>query len=333
MRTKTWSFDETLWQFAGTANSETVMPGGTYVISGAHGASVAMAQASVNSVGNVKNNETRLYRNGSRIQTDAWNSGTDSSAGTERFTAFLVPAFPRSATYQWRFVSSATGTWASARRSLLPAAWPGVSLDPRVTTREVVVGGLPSVGFPKWTNPLTSATGQRIFLTYSGRVLTLRPQGAGHAFGIRQPVPASGPFSVIGQLQENGGGSDTRSGIFVSVAGGKAHVCGPFLQENAHGVIGVTTASYTADWSGYDGFLTSIAGTIGVMNFFRIRWDGGNTLSFDRSTDNGATWTSITTRAGMTRPDACGICIYSNGGAGPGSGESFAAGAFRLTSP
>jgi hypothetical protein len=295
------------------------MAAGSYFIAGSHPASVATATASVNAYIQGKNNHTRLYRNGVLIGDDSWSSSGDSSAGTEHPTVFAVPAWPRSALYRWTLSTSAnptTGsvTLASAGRALL-TNWPVGNIIGTVDPAAPAAAGLPFARGRKWTIPLTSATGQVPVFRYADRTLKMSCSNANkHVVGIRRPVPA-GPFSVIGRLAASGTSYDIRSGIFVAVSGGKANVCGPFLHDNAHGAIGVTTASYTADWSGYDGYLATLAGAVGTMNLFRISWDGIGTISFSRSTDNGATWNSIGSRASMARPDSCGFCVYSNGGA------------------
>jgi hypothetical protein len=314
-----WGSDGTLVNVVPTPNGAEVPMGRGFVIPGPHEASTAAAAMSVSNPSQTKNNHTRLYRNGVLVADDSWSSAGDSVAGYERVTVVNLPAFPRAAVYRWTLQTTAvaTPTLASAHRAIrIP--WSVDNLGGKVTPPRGGTFGLPSPRtIFKWTLPLTSAAGHYAFLIPAATGYTLLPQTTSqHVSGLRRPVPESGSFSVIGKLSMTGSGSDNRSGIFFAIPGGKANVCGPFQQDGAFGAIGVATASYTADWSSWDGYLATTAGTIGTMALFKISWDGAGTLTFRSSTDGGATWTTIGSRGSMARPDSCGICQYSNGGGG-----------------
>lgn len=174
-----------------------------------------------------------------------------------------------------------------------------------------------------WTDPLTSASGQDNTTTVNAGAMWFEPATTGtsstgkRVFGIRKNSP-SGSFTAWAKIHVASAlESDIRAGIFVADSGGKAHVAGPFAQDNNAGMIGVSTYSESSDWSGYDGFLSGTSFTYGFYHpaWARLRWDSGSsTLYFDFSGD-GVTWRNITSRGSLSQPDRMGICIYSNSGA------------------
>ena len=196
----------------------------------------------------------------------------------------------------------------------------------------------------KWTNPLTSASGQTNTVTVANGGLIFEPATSGtsstgkHVFGISQASP-NVSFTVMAKLGENYGGSDIRSGVFVAKASGSAYICGPFLQDQQPGDIGVTSYSATADWSSYDGHLQGANAVIGTATgshflptWAKIVWDsGGGTLTFYVS-QNGMTWSKFDTRSSISQPTVMGICIYSNSGT-INADKQFAAEWFRVTTP
>lgn len=163
----------------------------------------------------------------------------------------------------------------------------------------------------KWTNPTTSANSACI-VSLSNSVLTLKTPSSGiHVAGIRQAAP-SGSFSVTASIMYDSTYTfDIRGGLFVGIDGGKAHVMGPFAHDNANGAIGVTTASLTSDWSGYDGYLQTGAGLYGR---YKIGWSTGtSTITFYYWGGPAAGWVSWQSRTSQSQPDHMGLAIYGNG--------------------
>ena len=120
----------------------------------------------------------------------------------------------------------------------------------------------------KWTNPLTSASGQTNTITVGNDWITIQPSSGAHSstgkhvFGISQASPAS-DFTVMAKLAQGYTQADIRNGLFVGVGGAKGNVSGPFVQDVNPGFIGVTTISASADWSSYDGSNGTVNGAIG----------------------------------------------------------------------
>ena len=183
----------------------------------------------------------------------------------------------------------------------------------------------------KWTNPTTSAVAA-CPVTVANGVLRLDTPASGiRVAGIRQAAP-TGSFTVSASVMYTDTYTfDIRLGVFVGVAGGKGHVCGPFPQDLQSGFIGVTTISNTLAWSSYDGTLTVHNPGDSRQGRYRIRWiSGTSTLGFDWW--NGVAWHQIGTRTGMTQPDQIGLCIYGNGNIGAATPKMYVDW-FRVTEP
>lgn len=253
---------------------------------------------------------------GGSVATDAiWDAKGDLAVGTGANTAAKLPA---GADTRVLVLDSTTSTglkWST------PAYYP---LDIPPASSHAKDDEFTSTSLDgKWTSPLTSNAGNGVTNTLYGGGgwvgVESSTTGTGsisrRVVGIRQVAP-TGSFTLTARLQDATVGGDQRGGIFVGIAGGQAHVWGPFSQDGQIGVIGVGSASETADWSAYDGFLTTIPTVTRsfMPTWCRIRWDSGaSTLYFDYSQD-GVIWRAGTSRSGQSQPNRIGLAIYSNGG-------------------
>lgn len=192
----------------------------------------------------------------------------------------------------------------------------------------------------RWTDPITSAATNTITFNGSHIVIESSTTGTGSsskrgAFGIRQIAP-SGSFTISAKITDgtgDGGTDDARTGVFVAITGGKAHVFGRQSSvSRLANAIGVTTYSESTDWSTYDGFDAYDGTNPPGTAWYRIKWDAAaSTLSFYWST-SGVFWQLLTTRTGQSQPDRIGICIYANT-ANIGADHKLGCDWFRVTEP
>lgn len=164
----------------------------------------------------------------------------------------------------------------------------------------------------KWTHPINSVCLSTVSVSSSWLSITSDVSGK-RVVGIMQAMP-TGSFSVSAKLVEPDlSGYDIRSGLFMGVSGGLAHILGPFVHDVAHGVICSSTLSTTADWASYDGYLVTRTFDVNTPSWLRIRWNAStSTMYFDLSV-NGVAWGNWTSRNSLSQPGYAGICIYSNG--------------------
>jgi hypothetical protein len=333
-------------QNAPGVNVENNFPLTTFSLTGPHPGGYVTIKASQNQVACGKTLTLRLYIDGVVFSVRTLTMSGDSSAGVDKTFILPIPFETRLVNHRYKVTWSSTcgtGDMDSAFRDVsvtipttprLPAAF-GLPIGlPDSRAYDSLSG--PSLGRklgPWWINPATPSSPAAITHPLPiGLRLALASGSGKHVVAVRQVAPV-GDFTISALVRDTGPNNDTRSGIFIATLGGKGNVCGPFLQDGQYAMIGVTTVSDTADWSGYDGF--QAGATVGVPSefaWFRIQWVSATaTLNTAFSYDR-VTWTSCGSRASMPVPTEVGLCIFSNG-AGVGVTQHAEYACWSITSP
>lgn len=295
---------------------------GQFTLQGPHGGGGVRVSVSQNHAACTKLVYFRTYKDGVLISTDLMTLTTDSSAGIEQTYAIAIPPDfdARSAAYRVTWAADCNSSLYSALRTVYVAP-----VNPKVLPAPVFRRMLNHpMGHP-W-QPVPTVTGNRPVLSQApGGGLRMRFPTANKVFaGVGWALPIRGSFTATALVRTVPGGSnfDIRGGMTIFTPGAKGHVIGPFRFDQQVGMIGVTTTSLTADWSGYDSYF-GLAGATSrchpdraCLTWFRARWDAAaGSLTSEWSGDK-RTWTTMFIRGGLAdQPTHVGAGQYVNSAA------------------